>query len=85
MTTSLPFRSRGSLYEFVRAMLGDHGGTRTKDQLLSAIQADPDMAQRLERSQGFARLLQNMKHSGFIELHGDMVRRTERRLGRRHA
>lgn len=85
MTTSLPFRSRGSLYEFIRATLAEHGGTCTKDALLSVVQADPDMAQRLERSQGFARLLQNMKHSGFIELDGDMVRRTGRRVGRRHA
>jgi hypothetical protein len=85
MTSALPFRSRGSLYEFVRATLAAHGGTCTKQGLLSAIQADPDMAKRLERSQEFARLLQNVKHSGFIELDGDTVRRTGRRVGRRHA
>lgn len=85
MMTAVPFRSRGSLYEFVRATLAVHGGTSTKQELLSAIQANSDMAQRLERSQGFARLLQNMKHSGFIELDGETVRRTGRRVGRRHA
>ena len=85
MTSALPFRSRGSLYEFVRATLAEHGGSCTKQELLSAMKTDPDMAQRLERSQGLARLLQNMKHSGFIVLDGDMVRRTGRRVGRRHA
>lgn len=85
MMTDVPISSRGSLYEFVRRMLAERGGCCTKSELLSAIRANPDAAQRLERSQGFARLLQNMKHSGFIRLEGDMVRRTSRQLGRRHA
>lgn len=51
-------------------------------RLLTA--AVSDAARRLERSQGFSRLLDNMKHSGFIEFDGDIVRRTGRRIGRRH-
>ena len=85
MTTSVPFRSRGSLYQLVRQALAERGGRCTRAELLAIIAQDPDAARRLEQGQGLSRLLQNMKHSGFVELDGDLVRRTTRRLGRRHA
>lgn len=84
MTTTVPIPSRGSLYEFVRHSLAERGGSCTRQELLSAIKANPVAAERLERSQGFARLLHNMKHSGFVELEEELVRRTTRKLGRRH-
>lgn len=74
-----------SLYQFVRDALNSRGGVCSRDELLAAIQADPDAARRLGLSQSFSRLLQNMKHSGFIELDGDLVRRTKRLVGRRRA
>lgn len=83
--SEVPIPGWGSLYEFVRRTLAERGGGCTRAELLAMIQADPEAAQRLERSRGFSRLLQNMKHSGFVRLEGDMVRRTRRRLGRRHA
>lgn len=73
-----------SLYQLVRETLELHGGTCSRGELLSAIFADPAEAANLERSQGFARLLDNMKYSGFIELEGAIVRRTSRQVGRRH-
>lgn len=83
MTTSVPFRSRGSLYELVRQVLAEHGGRCTRAELLAIIEQDPAAARRLEQGQGFSRLLQNMKHSGFIGLDGELVHRTARQVGRR--
>jgi hypothetical protein len=76
--------SQMSLYELVRRTLAERGGCCTRQELLSAIEANPVAAERLERSQGFARLIHNMKHSGFVELEEELVRRTSRKLGRRH-
>jgi hypothetical protein len=75
--------SGGSLYQFVRETLAERGGTCSRTELLSAILADANAAQRLALSQGLSPLLQNMKHSGFIELDGQLVRRTKRKVGRR--
>ena len=83
ITTVLPCASRGSLYEFVRQTLAENGGSCTKVALLAAIQSDSHAAQRLQKGLGFGRLLVNMKHSGFIEMDGDIVRRTKRRVGRK--
>ena len=72
-----------TLYEFVRSTLAARGGIISRGELLAVIQADPQAAERLERSQGYSRVLGNMKYSGFIELEGDLVRRTSRKVGRR--
>ena len=74
-----------TLYQFVREELERRGGACSRGELLNAILANPDGAERLARSQGFPRMLQNMKHSAFIELEGQLVRRTNRKVGRRHA
>jgi hypothetical protein len=73
-----------SIYQLVRDMLEAHGGACSPGQLLDAILADPAAAERLARSQGFTRVLDNMRHSGFIEVDGEIVRRTKRRPGHRH-
>ena len=73
-----------SLYQFVREQLALSGGTCTREQLLAVIKCNPAASEKLERSRGFDALLSNMKHSGFIELEGDVVRRTARRVGHRH-
>lgn len=77
--------SAGSLYQFVSDMLAASGGACIRDQLLAAIRENPVLLERLEQSRGFGALLSNMKHSGFIELHGETVRRTPRRVGQRHS
>lgn len=76
-------RSVGSLHEFIRRELAAHDGVRTRAQLLDAIWRNPHAAERLERTQGFAAVLGNMKSSGFVELDHELVRATSRRLGRR--
>ena len=73
-----------SLYQLVRETLEGHGGRCSRAELLRAILADTAMAERLARSQGFVRLLDNMKYSGFIEFDEAMIRRTARKVGRRH-
>ena len=73
-----------SLYQLVRETLESRGGSCSRGELLTAILADATEAERLAGSRGFARLLDNMKHSGFIEFDGAMVRRTARRVGYRH-
>ena len=75
-------RSAGSLSQFIRAVLERHGGACTRDEIYSAIRADRHASERLCSGQGLPRLLQNMKHSGFVTLDGDMVRRTGRKVGR---
>jgi len=69
-----------SLYHFVRETLESQGGRCSREQLLAAILADAAAAEQLARSQGLGRLLNNMKHSGFVEFDGAMVRRTARRV-----
>ncbi len=82
-TPALSPRSAGSLYEFIRAYLREHGGSSTRSELLAAVKADSAAAAKLQRSRGFTALLSNMKHSGFIEVHGELITATGRRLGRR--
>ena len=74
-----------SLYEFIRQELAARGGECSRAELLAAIQSHKIAAERLSRGQGFPRLLQNMRYSGFIEVRGDVVRRTNRRVGHRRA
>jgi len=81
---ALPPRSAGSLYEFVRSYLRDHAGACTRSQLRAAMDGDRDASARLRESRGFSALLSNMKHSGFIEVNGELITATSRRLGRRH-
>ena len=76
--------SRLNLCQLVRETLERHGGECSRGELLAAILAEGTEAKRLARGQGFARLLANMKHSGFVELEGSIVRRTSRRVGHRH-
>ena len=73
-----------TLYQFVREQLAARGGTCTRAELLAAIRVNPDGLAKLERSRGFSALLSNMKHSGFIEIDGEVIRRTGRRVGHRH-
>ena len=80
----LPPRSAGPLYEFVRTYLREQAGSSTRSELLAAIEADATAAAKLQRSRGFTALLSNMKHSGFIEVRGELITATSRRLGRRH-
>lgn len=78
-------RTVGSLYKFVRDYLEQKDEQCTRSELLSAIEADADARQRLRKGRGFARLLQNMKHSGFVLVDGDRIIRTKRRFGHRRA
>jgi len=72
-----------TLYQFVRELLEAHGGRCARDALLRLIEDNPAALAKLRQSQGFEALLSNMKHSGFIDLEGDMVHRTARLVGRR--
>jgi hypothetical protein len=73
-----------TLYEIVRQTLEENGGSCSRGELLNAILRNSATAQRFPKSRGFAALLSNMRHSGFIEVDGDVVHRTKRRLGHRH-
>lgn len=73
---------RGTLYDFVRRFLAQHGGSCRRDDLLSAIQASPHLCQRLEAGQGYGALLRNMYYSGDILLDGDTVHASARTLRR---
>ena len=75
-------RSAGSVSQFIREFLCRHGGSCTRDELLRAIRAEPKLLAKLERGQGFARLVQNMRHSGFVTIEDDIVRATSRTLRR---
>ena len=76
-------RSAGSLSQFIREHLCRHGGRCTRGELLRAIRAEPDLLARLEQGQGLARLLQNMRYSGFfVTIDGEIVRATSRTLRR---
>lgn len=72
-----------TLYELIRRTLDENGGTSSRQSLLEAIQRNPEANARLAMGRGFSALLSNMKHSGFIEIHGDMIRRSRRQVGRR--
>ena len=74
-----------TLYALVRSVLDENGGVCTRGQLLNAILHEPEAANRLAKSRGFGPLLTNIKHSGFIEIDGEIVRRTSRRVGRRRS
>ena len=74
----------GSLYDRVRRFLCSHGGTSTRPEILSALQADPSVKDRLSRTRSFNDLLNNMRHSGDVTIDGQHVTatgRTFRRLG----
>lgn len=73
----------GTLYDFVRHYLVERGGSCTRDELLAGLNADQAMKERLANSRGFRALLHNMRQSGDVALHADMIHattRTERRL-----
>ena len=71
-------RSMGSISQFVREYLVQHDGVATRDELLKALNSVPHLAHRLTRGQGLNRLLQNLRHSGFVTLEGERVEATER-------
>ena len=74
----------GSMYDFVRRYLVAHGGSCSRQELFSALQADRAMQERFARSRGFTALLNNMRHSGDVTLKENGVEatsRTYRRLG----
>ena len=75
-------RSAGSLSQFIREYLCRHRGRCTRDELLRAIRAEPDLLARLERGQGLPRLLMNMRYSGFVTIEGEAVTATARTLKR---
>lgn len=68
----------GSMYEFVRQFLLERGGSCTRAELVAALEANPAMRERLARSQGFAALLNNMRHSGVITVEGEIIHPTQR-------
>lgn len=72
----------GSLYDFVRRYLCEHGGSCTRDELLAALLAEPRTRERLSHSKGFTALINNMRHSGDVALTGDGVEATSRTLRR---
>lgn len=75
----------GTLYDFVRRHLLQHGGSCTRDELIKAISASPELGRRLDAGRGFAALLSNMYHSGDVLLEGDMVRASARARRRMEA
>lgn len=66
-------QSAGTLFQFIREYLCRRGGSATRPELVEAIDADPRMKSRLEHSQGFDRVLANMRYSGWVAVEGDMV------------
>ena len=75
-------RSAGSISQFIREYLVRHGGACTRDELLQAVRREPELAERLDRGQGFERLLQNMRYSGFVTISGTSVRASPRTVKR---
>ena len=69
-------QSAGTLFQFVREYLCRHGGAANRAELLNAMQTDPRIRSRLERSQGFDRVLANMRYSGWVELGDDTAKAT---------
>ena len=72
----------GSMYDFVRRYLVEHGGSCTRQVLLKAFEDDLAMKERLVHSRGFKALLHNMRHSGDLSLDGDHIGITPRALRR---
>ena len=72
----------GSMYDFVRRYLVDHGGSRSRQELLWALQSDEAMRERLARSKGFTALLHNMRHSGDVVLDGNQILASDRSFQR---
>ena len=52
----------------------------TRSDLLNAMMADLSISTRLARSQGFVRILWNMRNSGWIELDGERITPTRKTL-----
>lgn len=76
-------RSTGSLSQFIRELLCQHGGVSSREDLLRAIQRKPKLAARLAQGQGLAALLRNMRHSGYVTIEGETVKATRRTIKRR--
>ena len=78
---SHPERGRESktIYQFVREYLA-RDGMGNRSDLLNAMMADPSISTRLARSQGFVRILWNMRNSGWIELDGERITPTRKTL-----
>ena len=70
------------MFQFVREYLCRHAGVASKAELLEALQAEARIRRRLDRGQGFARVLVNMRYSGWIEIDDDAVRATPKTLRR---
>ena len=78
-----PPSGRGdSLYQFVRVYLAEAGGSCDREALLVAMTENPVVRQKLEAGQGFRALLTNMRHSGQVQLDGQLVKLTSRALRR---
>lgn len=78
-----PVVSRGTLFQFVREFLCRNAGTASRGALHGAMLGDRRIADRLDRSQGFDRILWNMRTSGWIEIEGDRItasRKTIRKM-----
>lgn len=73
-------RSAGSISQFIREYLVQHGGACTRDELLQAIRREPELPARLDHGQGLDRLLQNMRYSGFVTISGTSVRASPRTI-----
>lgn len=71
-------QSAGTLFEFVRVYLSEQGGECRRAELLAAMKAMPQVSKRLARSQGFVRILWNMRNSGWITLEHDRVIETRK-------
>ena len=75
-------QSAGTLFQYIREYLCRHGGSAGKSELLHAVEADPRMRRRLEKSQGFDRVLANMRYSGWVEVTGELVKATPKTVRR---
>ena len=75
-------RSAGSTSQFIREYLVRHRGAATRGEILQAILSKPALADRLGRSQGLNRLIQNLRHGGFVTVAGEVVTATARTLRR---
>lgn len=70
------------MYDFVRRYLVEQGGSYSRQELLAALQADRAMSERLARTKGFTALINNMCHSGDVDLIAGRVLATGRSLRR---
>ena len=73
-----PIVGRKNLYQFVREFLWERGGVCERHELLSAMESEPGIAQRLTDGQGFKALIGNMRHSGYVVVDGDQIRATDK-------